>query len=434
MKYLSICSGIEAATVAFKPLNWHPVAFSEIDTFPNAVLAHHYPDVPNAGDFVTIKGDTYGHIDLIIGGTPCQSFSLAGLRKGLDDERGNLALEFIRLLHRTRPKWFVWENVPGVLSSNSGRDFASLLSGFTGQNIVSQKHDRSGIIQGTNGYADYSVAWRILDAQHFGVPQRRRRVFVVGYLGDDWRPPAAVLFEQESMCRDFTPCQRKREGTSTFFETSFGKFLDNNIIGTLQAGSGYFGNGSKNLVMSNGDNVTGTICASDGEKGFVGVQVAFKGNLYVNQAFAHHPSDSRITGPINVAGTMTQRWGDGGNNCGVLVKQSYSIQGNIIGRQHHNGGNGKGYTKQLAGTITAIDRHAVAYTTVHLQNRVRKLSPTECERLQGFPDGYTQIPYRGKSAEKCPLGHRYKALGNSMAVPVLQWLGKRLAYVHEITP
>ena len=188
IRYGSVCSGIEAATVAWHPLGWEPVFFSEIEAFPRAVLAHHYPDVPLHGDFTTIGADDYGAIDLLVGGTPCQSFSIAGLRGGLDEDRGNLALEFLRLAKRKSPKWLVWENVPGVLSSNGGRDFGAILGGMV--------------------ECGYGFAYRVLDAQFFGVPQRRRRVFVVGCLGD-WRSAAAVLFERHSLQGHSAPRREK---------------------------------------------------------------------------------------------------------------------------------------------------------------------------------------------------------------------------------
>lgn len=190
MIYGSVCSGIEAATVAWHPLGWKPAFFSEIEPFPRAVLAHHYPDTPLHGDFTTIGADQYGPIDLLVGGTPCQSFSIAGLRGGLADDRGNLALEFLRLAQRTRAKWLVWENVPGVLSSNGGRDFGAILGGMV--------------------ELGYGFAYRVLDAQHFGVPQRRRRVFVVGHLGN-WQRAAAVLFERHSLSGHPAPRREKRE-------------------------------------------------------------------------------------------------------------------------------------------------------------------------------------------------------------------------------
>jgi DNA (cytosine-5)-methyltransferase 1 len=198
MKYGSVCSGIEAATVAWHPLGWQPSFFSEIDAAPRKVLAHHYPNVPCHGDFTTIKENSYDAIDLLVGGTPCQAFSVAGLRKGFSDDRGNLTLEFIRLAERLKPRWLVWENVPGVLSIDGGRAFGSFLGGL--------------------GQLGYGTAYRVLDAQYFGVPQRRRRVFVVGYLGD-WRPAAAVLFERESLRGDITPSREALQGTPCAFET-----------------------------------------------------------------------------------------------------------------------------------------------------------------------------------------------------------------------
>ena len=195
MRYLSVCSGIEAATVAWHPLHWEPAAFSEIDAFPRAVLQHHYPDVPIHGDFTTIRADQYGPVDLLVGGTPCQSFSVAGLRLGLDDPRGNLALGFIQLAQRTQPRWILWENVPGVLSANGGRDFGAIL--------------------GAMAELGYSFAYRVLDAQYFGVPQRRRRVFLVGHSSGDWRRPAAVLFEPQGVHRNSQAGSQERQVAPT---------------------------------------------------------------------------------------------------------------------------------------------------------------------------------------------------------------------------
>jgi len=223
LSYATVCSGIEAATSAWEPLGWEPVWFSQYDPehnyktqgpdFPSRVLEHHYPHISNLGDMLKLRDkDEYktSEFDLLVGGTPCQAFSIAGLRTGLGDERSNLALEYIRILGEKRPGWFVWENVPGVLSSNGGSDFACILSGFTGRDIAPQKFEKAGIIQGDF----YSVAWRVLDSQYFGVPQRRRRVFVIGHLGDDWRPPAAVLLERDSLRRDFTPGGKAGKGAA----------------------------------------------------------------------------------------------------------------------------------------------------------------------------------------------------------------------------
>ena len=215
MIYGSVCSGIEAATVAWKPLGWSPAFFSEIEPFPCHVLAHHYGSnlpgekpssngVPNYGDMTKFKEWPDHAIDILVGGTPCQSFSVAGLRKGLDDPRGNLMLTYLAIARRYQPKWLVWENVPGVLSSNKGRDFAAFIQGL----------EECG----------YHAAWRVLDAQYVrvdgygrAVPQRRRRVFVVGYLGD-WRRAAAVLFERESLRGDSAPSREAGKGFARGFE------------------------------------------------------------------------------------------------------------------------------------------------------------------------------------------------------------------------
>ena len=203
MKYLSVCSGIEAATVAWHPLGWTPVGFGEIEKFPCQVLAHHYPDVTNFGDMTKFKEwSIESDVNVLVGGTPCQSFSVAGLRKGLDDPRGNLMLTYLAIAAKHRPQWLVWENVPGVLSSNGGLDFASLLRGM--------------------GELGYGFAYRVLDAQYFGVAQRRRRVFVVGYLGN-WRPAAAVLFERHSMCGYPAPSREKGKGVAGTIEASLGR-------------------------------------------------------------------------------------------------------------------------------------------------------------------------------------------------------------------
>jgi DNA (cytosine-5)-methyltransferase 1 len=205
MKYSSVCSGIEAATVAWHPLGWEPQWFSEIEAFPSSVLKHHYPETPNYGDMTNFKEWSNEPIDLFVGGTPCQSFSVAGLRKGMDDPRGNLALTYLAIADKYRPRWLVWENVPGVLSSNGGRDFGSFL--------------------GAMGQLGYGFAYRVLDAQYFGVAQRRRRVFVVGYLGD-WRRAAAVLFERESLSGHPAPSREARQDLAQCLTTRTGSAYD----------------------------------------------------------------------------------------------------------------------------------------------------------------------------------------------------------------
>jgi DNA (cytosine-5)-methyltransferase 1 len=194
VRYLSICSGIEAATVAWHPLGWQAQAFAEIEPFPSAVLAHHYPSVPNLGDVTRFQDWPDAAFDVLVGGTPCQSFSVAGLRAGLDDPRGSLMLVYLAMARRFRPRWVVWENVPGVLSSDDGRAFGSLLGGLA--------------------ELGYGFAYRVLDAQYFNLAQQRARVFVVGYLGD-WRRAAAVLFERASLSGHPAPSRDARQAAPT---------------------------------------------------------------------------------------------------------------------------------------------------------------------------------------------------------------------------
>ncbi|WP_103727615.1 DNA cytosine methyltransferase [Novosphingobium sp. HII-3] len=369
MRYLSVCSGIEAATVAWHPLGWEPAAFSEIEPFPRAVLAHHYPNVPCHGDFTTIGADDYGAIDLLVGGTPCQSFSIAGLRGGLDDDRGNLALEFLRLADRKRPRWLVWENVPGVLSIDGGRAFGSILGGM--------------------GELGYGFAYRVLDAQHFGVPQRRRRVFVVGYLGD-WRRAAAVLFERHSLSGHPAPRREAREAVAA---------LTANGVGTCGADDNQGQAG--HLIAAD---VTATLPAGGNETG---------GNRY--------PGTSAET--CSEAGPQGKGWQE---DCAYTLEARNKVQAvafDMRGREDGAQMEGPHDTANLRAASGGSSRSYIATSAV------RRLTPVECERLQGFPDQYTNVPYRGKPAADGP---RYKALGNSMAVPVMAWLGQRIAAVDAI--
>jgi DNA (cytosine-5)-methyltransferase 1 len=378
MKYGSVCSGIEAATAAWHPLGWQASFFSEIEPFPRAVLAHHYPHVPLHGDFTTIKGDQYEPIDLLVGGTPCQSFSVAGLRGGLDDDRGNLALEFLRLADRTRPRWLVWENVPGVLSSNGGRDFGSILGGMV--------------------ELGYGIAYRVLDAQYFGVAQRRRRVFVVGYLGD-WRRAAAVLFERHSL--QGHPAPRREAGQKP-----------GPTISARPTGGGGLGT----EFDLDGGLVARYVTTREGQRLDPSLETLITGTLCNNG---------------KAAGSATQQ--DAEN--GFLV--AHSLRGE--GFDASEDGTGRGTplvpvafaqnTRDEVREMPVIGALAAqpgmkqtSYVRTAMQ--VRRLTPRECERLQGFPDDYTLVPNRGKPAADGP---RYKALGNSMAVPVMRWIGERIA-------
>lgn len=221
LTYGCVCSGISAPTLAAKHLGWKTAFFSEIEAFPRTVLAHRYPDTPCHGDFTSIQKDTYGTVDLLVGGTPCQSFSVAGKRLGLDDPRGNLALEFGALASRLHALWLAFENVPGLLSSSKGEDFAALISAFTGVEYrpPAAGWQNAGIVEGRRDR--WGIAWRILDAQYFGVPQRRRRLFVIGYRGD-WRPAAAVLLEPDSLRGDSPPSREARANVAALTATGVG--------------------------------------------------------------------------------------------------------------------------------------------------------------------------------------------------------------------
>lgn len=407
IKYGSLCSGIEAATSAWHSLGWTPQWFSEIENFPSAVLEHHYPDVPNYGDMTKFKEwPNDRSIELLVGGTPCQSFSVAGLRKGLTDPRGNLMLTYLAIAARYSPRWLVWENVPGVLSSNKGRDFGTFL--------------------GALGKLGYGFAYRVLDAQYFGVAQRRRRVFVVGYLGD-WRRAAAVLFERESMSGHSAPSRKEREEVAKCLTSRVG-----------QANCGE----TEQFVVANKwpADIASTLNASFGDKqGLEDQHINSGAPLFV-------PAHEKV-------GTLTASYGMGGID--IETKPV------VFGAQN-SASRGLSASTEVSPTLDTSKTPAVAFTqntrdevryingdgkivgalaansgakqTNYLQQemKVRRLTPIECERLQGFPDNFTQIPYRNKDAEQCPDGPRYKAIGNSMAVPVMRWIGERIEKIEKI--
>ena len=378
MNYLSVCSGIEAATVAWHHMGWKPVGFSEIEKFPSQVLAHHYPTVTNFGDMTKYKEwNLNDSIGLLVGGTPCQSFSVAGLRKGLDDPRGNLALTYVGILDKFRPKWCIWENVPGVLSSGGGRDFGSFL--------------------GALGEIGYGWAYRVLDAQNFGVAQRRRRVFVVGCLGD-WKPAAEVLFEPESLSGNIKQSRKAGENVAGYVESSFGQYREDVIAGTAKASGGVMGGGSETFVVGALDRECG------GQK--LSHQSINSGHIFAT--YEWHNQDSRIK-PVDIAATLNCN--AGGREGHLVQNVSYALQGAGSTSQNTNG---SGYKEEQSFTLNVTDVHGVSNNMA-----VRRLTPVECERLQGFPDNYTNIP---KAAD----GNRYKALGNSMAVPVMRWIGERI--------
>jgi DNA (cytosine-5)-methyltransferase 1 len=511
MRYLSVCSGVGTDHIAWEGLGWECVGFAEIEPFASAVLAHHYPGVPNYGDFTTIPADV-GPIDLLVGGTPCQSFSVAGQRLGLDDPRGNLTLEFARLARRLRARWIVWENVPGVLSSDGGRDFAAILTAFR--------------------ECGYSVCYRVLDAQHYGVPQRRRRVFLVGHLGDDWRPSAEVLLEQAGVPGN-TPAGRtpgeevagtlgggsgSRDWNSDLDRTTFipvevdagrvngcltttygSKNYSNHeevMSGSLVSGT-WVGDSvpevapallqdcgtkyrSDQMVLLGGDWWDGSETATTVDSTSNDHRMPDKGRLsaVIQTASLPMPFDlAQITSklnysqarpgdmvpPLNTVAQMhvalaVKTAQTSSNGIGVAENVAYTLdgaQGQAIAFDAYDSENSKPGT--IANPLRVGGAEAVAFTASEQSNSfawerphyptftagaptdssniqhgvrigtvVRRLTPRECERLQGLPDDWTLVPYRGKPAADAP---RYKAIGNGMAMPVLRWIGRRIAMV-----
>ncbi len=539
MIFGSVCSGIEAASVAFKPLGWKAAFFSEIEKFPSQVLKHHHPDVPNHGDMTQFKEWTINEpIKLLCGGTPCQSFSVAGLRKGLDDARGNLMLTFGEMAAKLRPQWIFWENVPGVLSSSKGADFGAFLGLISGRTIPVPNGGwgKSGIIPGYRNA--YGIAYRIFDAQYFGVAQRRRRVFVVGYIGD-WRPAAAVLFERTSMCGNPAPRREKGEDVagSPADRAGIRSHWDGGPHPSLSQShnTGGIGQSNQELFSQRG---AGLVGALDTQCGFEktthqsianGHQMAVSthrmppfgeyvddGTASAMKARDYKDATDLVTYPINTQIAMRhEKLGHGtGMGIGDESDPSFTLQANHshavahtlrgegfdasedgTGRQNlvplvsdtlvSNGDAHSGFRDEkgrvlsqtafgvgespdlghcLRSGASKADKHEsttyvaapVAFAqntrdevrempyvgalaanagmkqTSYIRNAmaVRRLTPEECEALQGFPRGYTNVPdTKGKPAADGP---RYKALGNSWAVPNVAWIARRIDFVEKV--
>ena len=370
MRFISLFSGIESASAAWEPMGWAPVCFSEIEPFPRAVLSHRFPDVPLHGDMTGVDWHQYqNQADVVVAGAPCQAFSVAGARQSLDDDRGNLTLRTIEAINAIRPEYFVFENVPGILSTKDNA-FGCFLAALVGADAPLQPPGRcrgsdAGLVSGP----DRRVAWRILDAQFFGVPQRRRRVFVVGCprTGAD---PAEILFESKSLHRHPAPSRKAREETAADAIPS--------VASTLGGGSGTRGWATDTERMT-----FLPVCANARQNPGYSIGKSL-------------PLCSKDTGhvivPLDLRNSLRSPEKPTGVGIGEADDPAYTIT--------------KEYTH---GIVNNLD--------------VRRLTPTECERLQGFPDGWTQVPYRNKPAADGP---RYKALGNAMAVPVMRWLGKRI--------
>ena len=417
MKYVSLFSGIEAASVAWDGLGWEPLCFAELDDFPSAVLAERFPDVPNVGDVTKVKWRKYrGKCDLVVGGSPCQSFSVAGKREGLQGESG-LMFEYIRAVREIRPRWFLWENVPGALSSEGGEAFRQLLS----------EMDKLG----------YGLAWRVLDAQFFGVAQRRRRIFLVGRLGAC--PPVEVLIEPEGMRWDYPSSREKRQELAAAARRSpafacfkFHKWAGAGNIGfELEQSPTCTADWHNPGVLSAqpGMKQTTYVCetAHTSSNGLGAYETSLMTTLDTNNSTAVSVDpvicmadenakaaiDEDMCGTLKVGGSAPLI----AQNDGCLTPcdvQSRRIRDSNRGRIRREGRGGPHKQGDSSRDCNVSDRSKYV---------VRRLTPLECERLQGFPDGWTDIEWKGT---KAPDGPRYKAIGNSMAVPVMKWIGERI--------
>ncbi|EIG1921185.1 Dam family site-specific DNA-(adenine-N6)-methyltransferase [Salmonella enterica] len=456
MRYGSVCSGIEAASVAWEPLGWQPAWFAEIEAFPSAVLATHWPDVTNLGDMTGIAtavhaGDVEAP-DVLVGGTPCQAFSIAGLRNGLADKRGQLSLSYVELANAIDDKRrergeeeaiIVWENVPGVLSSKDNA-FGCFIGVLAGESCELQpaggKWPNAGCVYGPSRI----VAWRVLDAQFFGVAQRRRRVFVVASARNGF-DPAEVLFELDSVRRDSAPRRETQKAVAALTARGVGTCgADDN-----QAQAGH-------LIAFGGGNTAGhidvaTACTAHG------IRLDFD-----TETFAVHGTQDPDTN-CELAHTLGRNNGQENaciafsykdNGADATSDLSPTIRAGNHDKSHANSGQppaiafafkagqgakagGIGYAEEQSPTLTSASSGTNLAPAVMHGVAVRRLTPIECERLQGFPDNHTLIGWRGKDAPECPDGPRYKAIGNSMAVPVMRWIGERIAAalpVEEPTP
>lgn len=510
LRFGSVCSGIEAASVAWEPLDWHPQFYSEIEPFPCAVLHHHWssgrprfmpdPDepglsdkdqkarraaikavsrlpeqangVPNFGDMTQFEEWPDADIDVLVGGTPCQSYSVAGLRKGLDDPRGDLMLTYVAIARRYRPRWVVWENVFGVLSINGGRDFASLLGLLSGRRVEVPAGGwrTSGIVEGYSGA--YGLSWRVLDTQFVRVdgapralPQRRRRVFVVGHIGADWRRAAAVLLERHGLSGNPAPRREPGKGVAP-------------TIASRPTGGGGLG---ADFDLDGGlavDDVARCVTAGYAQR-----------IDWETENFVAHVAPTMRAGGNQTGGDRP--YGTDVDTCDSLVPIAYSIMPQNSGKDYKArqvevaqpvmaggpvGGNQGGdyilapiafnsredpeVTFDRAGPLgsSSPQAQAIAFaqnqrdelremevagalaaepgmkqqTYLATQWAVRRLTPTECARLQGFDDNHCRIPWRGKPAEQCPDGPQYKAYGNSMSTNVMRWIGERIQFVDQI--
>ncbi|AZD86807.1 Cytosine-specific DNA methyltransferase [Pseudomonas chlororaphis subsp. aureofaciens] len=465
LRYGSVCSGIEAVSLAWQPLGMQPAWFSEIEPFPCAVLAHHHPTVPNLGDMTGIadqvRSGTVEAPDILVGGTPCQSFSIAGARQGMADPRGALTLSYVELANaidqvrreaRRPSSVLVWENVPGVLSDRANA-FGHLLGALAGEKYPLQPAGTRWTYAGAVYGPQRVIAWRVLDAQYFGVSQRRRRVFLVASARDDL-DPAAVLFEPGGLHRDpaqgYAPWQISADTVAPGanrpgcyvggLNSAYGKvtfsFGGGNTSGPLERAACLTARGHKcdfEVETFVAQAVTGpishTLDAAYAENTPVAWAQNSRGELRLESGHG------QLTGALMSSGKVAY---------GIPAVASVAIRGRAYGATAELGGDLSPTLRASSGggdkghVITPNVEAHLQYNPIHQSKdgqadwstwRVRRLMPVECERLQGMPDNWTWVPYRSKPAADAP---RYKAIGNSMAVPCISWVGQRLQQVLQI--
>lgn len=407
MRFLSLFSGIEAASVAWESLGWEAVAFSEIEPFPCEVLRQHYPNTPNLGDVTAITEKqikSLGRIDLVVFGSPCQDLSVAGKREGFNGERSSLFRDAMRVIQWARKnngcRFALWENVPGAFTSNQGADFTEVLRSLTGAELRQpEKWRNAGVAIGKEGLTE----WRTLDAQFFGVPQRRRRIFALADFGDYSRREP-VLFESESVQRDSNQSREAQQKVASLTASGVGTCgADDN-----QACAGH--------IIPTAFDMT-----AFGQYGPGNTASTIKQRDYkdATDLVVFNPKDDPVH---SESVSMPLQAQTAGNSAAIAIHDKATRhKGGDESRNSDGAGNG-----QVVGAL-AVEAGAKQQNYIFKpEHVVRRLTPIECERLQGFPDNYTQIPWKNKPAENCPDGPRYKALGNSMAVPVMRWIGQQL--------
>ncbi|HHY0551923.1 TPA: DNA cytosine methyltransferase [Vibrio parahaemolyticus] len=491
MKYLSLFSGVEAATLAWEPLGWEAVAFAQFDPennyekgtdFPSAVLRHRWPNVPNLGDVSKITQKQIkdlGQIDLIVFGSPCQDLSIAGKREGLDGKKSGLfrnAMQIIKwAIKHNGCRFALWENVYGSFSSNKGADFCEVLSSLCGSKLQQpEKWGSAGCCFGKAGL----VEWATLDAQYFGVPQRRRRVFAFADFGN-WEGRSPILIKSESVQRNIETSRKEKERNPPHSKACVraGSHWDDprnphptlnqshNSGGIAMSNQETFSQRGGGLVPFDmtafgqyGDGTTGSTCKARDHKDATDLVVSIHGtqdpdtlsnmahtigrNQGQENAIYAYPIHNKATRHAGLSGRGSGNGlGIGKNNdpsptLTTADRHAICIQGPLIGRSHKNGPQGSGLNKEISFTLNTVDLHAVCIEeqkASHQNERaevgksnVRRLTPMECERLQGMPDNHTKIAWRGKPTDECPDGPRYQAIGNSMAVPVMRWIGEQI--------